>query len=142
MAKINKKMLLACWSINNPYWIINQAYNIPLRKIFKEVINFDPQEEIYKYGKKEMNKKFLEVLRKEKPDYIHLFLVWDEFYPETLVKIKEILPDVIVTHWNGDDDIKFENYTVPYSVPVDYTFMSQLEFTDKYNEYNLPIYDT
>ncbi|MBS3082038.1 glycosyltransferase family 1 protein [Candidatus Pacearchaeota archaeon] len=141
MAKINKKMLLACWSINNPYWIINQAYNIPLRKIFKEVINFDPQEEIYKYGKKEMNKKFLEVLRKEKPDYIHLFLVWDEFYPETLVKIKEILPNVKVTHWNGDDDIKFENYTIPYSLAIDYQFISQLQFTKRYDSYKLPWFD-
>src|SRR3989344_1828122 len=141
MAKINKKMLLACWSINNPYWIINQAYNIPLRKIFKEVINFDPQEETYKHGKKEMNKKFLEVLRKEKPDYIHLFLVWDEFYPETLVKIKEILPNVKVTHWNGDDDIKFYNYTVPYSAAIDYQLISQLQFTKKYNSYGIPWFD-
>ena len=62
--KIDKKMLLAAWSINNPNWIINQAYNIPLRNIFREVINFDPQEETYKYGKKVMNQKFLEVLKK------------------------------------------------------------------------------
>lgn len=139
--KINKKMLLAAWSINNPHWIINQAYNIPLRKIFREVINFDPQEEINNHGKKEMNKKFIELLKKEKPDYIHLFLVWDEFYPETLVKIKEILPKVKVTHWNGDDDIKFENYTVPYSAGIDYQFISQLQFTKKYDEYGLSWYD-
>jgi len=139
--KINKKMLLAAWSINNPYWIINQAYNIPLRKIFKEVVNFDPQEETYKYGKDLMNKKFLEVLKKEKPDYLHLFLVWDEFYPETLLKIKEILPNVKVTHWNGDDDIKFENYTVPYSAVIDYQFISQLQFTKKYDAYQLPWFD-
>ena len=141
MALINKKMLLACWSINNPYWIINQAYHIPLRKIFKEVVNFDPQEEIYKYGKKVMNQKFLNFLRKEKPDYIHLFLVWDEFYPETFIKIKEILPNVRVTHWNGDDDIKFENYTIPYSPAIDYQFISQLQFTKKYDSYGLPWFD-
>jgi len=141
MNKINKKMLLAAWSVNNPYWIINQAYHIPLRKIFKEVINFDPQEETYKYGKKVMNKKFLELLKKEKPDYIHLFLVWDEFYPETLVKIKEILPNVKVTHWNGDDDIKFDNYTVPYSAVIDYQLISQLQFIKKYDSYKLPWYD-
>ncbi len=141
MSKINKKMLLAAWSVNNPYWIINQAYHIPLRKIFKEVINFDPQEEIYKDGKEVMNKKFLELLKKEKPDYIHLFLVWDEFYPETLVKIKEILPNVKVTHWNGDDDIKFENYTIPYSFAIDYQLISQLQFTKKYDSYKLPWYD-
>ncbi len=141
MSLINKKMLLACWSINNPYWIINQAYNIPLRKIFSEVINFDPQEETYKHGKKIMNEKFLKLLQKEKPDYIHLFLVWDEFYPETLIKIKEILPNVKVTHWNGDDDIKFDNYTIPYSYAIDYQFISQLQFTKRYDSYGIPWFD-
>lgn len=139
--KINKKMLLAAWSINNVNWIINQAYNLPLRKIFKEVVNFDPQEETYKSGKKIMNQKFLEVLQKERPDYIHLFLVWDEFYPETLVKIKEILPNVKVTHWNGDDDIKFEHYTVPYSSVIDYQLISQLQFTKQYNAARIPWFD-
>lgn len=141
MALINKKMLLACWSINNQNWIINQAYNLPLRKIFREVINFDPQEETYKYGKKVMNQKFIELLKKEKPDYIHLFLVWDEFYPETFVKIKEILPNVKITHWNGDDDIKFENYTIPYSPAIDYQFISQLQFARRYDSFGIPWFD-
>ncbi len=140
-SKINKKMLLAAWSINNVNWIINQAYNIPLRNIFKEVVNFDPQEETYKYGKKAMNERFLEALKREKPDYIHLFLVWDEFYPETLVKIKEILPKVKITHWNGDDDIKFDNYTIPYSSAIDYQFISQLQFTKRYDAARLPWFD-
>ena len=129
------------WSINNVNWIINQAYNIPLRKIFKEVVNFDPQEETYKHGKKEMNRRFLETLRKEKPNYIHLFLVWDEFYPETLVKIKEILPNAKVTHWNGDDDIKFDHYTVPYSAVIDYQLISQLQFTKRYDKAGIPWFD-
>lgn len=134
-------MLLAAWSINNPNWIINQAYNIPLRNIFQEVVNFDPQEETYKYGKKIMNQRFLEVLQKEKPDYIHLFLVWDEFYPETLVKIKEMLPQVKVTHWNGDDDIKFDHYTVPYSAVIDYQLISQLQFTKRYDKAGILWFD-
>ncbi len=141
MKKIDKKMLLAAWSINNVNWIINQAYNLPLRDIFTTVVNFDPQEEIYKYGKKKMNQRFLEILKKEKPDYIHLFLVWDEFYPETLIKIKEILPSVKVTHWNGDDDIKFENYTLPYATTIDYQFISQLQFAKRYNAAGIPWFD-
>ncbi len=141
MAQINKRMLLAAWSVNNPYWIINQAYHIPLRKIFREVKDFDPQEVTYKQGKEHMNKQFLNLLKSYKPDYIMLFLVGDEFYPETLVKIKEILPNVIVVQWNGDDDIKFENYTVPYSLAIDYQLISQLNFTPKYDEYRLPWFD-
>ncbi len=141
MHKINKKMLLAAWSVNNPYWIINQAYHIPLRKIFKEVKEFDPQEVIYKYGKKEMNRQFLDILTSYRPDYIMLFLVGDEFYPATLVKIKEIVPNVKVVQWNGDDDIKFENYTIPYSICIDYQFISQLQFTKFYDSYSLPWFD-
>lgn len=139
--KINKKMLFAAWSANNPYWIINQAYNIPLRNIFREVVNFDPQEETYRHGKAEMNRRFIEVLKKEKPDYIMIFIVWDEFYPETWIKIKEILPNVKVVNWNGDDDIKFDNYTVPYSPAIDYQFISQLQFTKRYDAYHLPWFD-
>ena len=71
-----------------------------------------------------------------------MFLVGNEFFPETLMKIKEILPNVKITHWNGDDDIKFENYTVPYSAIVDYTFMSQLQFSKLYKKYGLKIFDT
>ncbi len=141
MQKINKKMLLAAWSVNNPYWIINQAYHIPLRKIFKDVKDFDPQEVIYQHGKEEMNRQFLDLLKSYRPDYIMLFLVWDEFYPETLIKIKEILPEVKVVQWNGDDDIKFENYTIPYSVGIDYQLISQLQFTDRYDAYKLPWFD-
>ena len=137
----DKKMLLAAWSVNNPYWIISQAYSTPLRKIFGEVKDFDPQEVIYKEGKKIMNQKFLHLLKTYKPDYLMLFLVGDEFYPETFVKIKEILPKVKVVQWNGDDDIKFENYTVPYSLGIDYQLISQLQFTKYYDKYGLPWFD-
>lgn len=129
------------WSINNVNWIINQAYNLPLRRIFREVVNFDPQEEMYKYGKKIMNQRFLEAIKREKPDYIHLFLVWDEFFPETLVKIKEILPNCKVTQWNGDDDIKFDHYTIPYSATIDYQLISQLQFTKRYDKAGIPWFD-
>ncbi len=139
--KIDKKMLLAAWSCNNKFWVIHQAYHAPLREIFTKVVNFDPQEETYKYGKRIMNEKFIALLRKEKPDYIMLFLVWDEFYSETLMKIKQILPNVKVVQWNGDDDIKFDNYTVPYSAIIDYQFISQLQFTNRYDKYNLPWFD-
>lgn len=70
-----------------------------------------------------------------------MFLVWDEFYPETLVKIKEILPEVRVTHWNGDDDIKFEHYTIPYSLAIDYQLISQLQFTKQYDGAGIPWFD-
>ena len=135
-------MLLAAWSCNNKFWVIHQAYHAPLREMFEEVSNFDPQEESYKHGKDIMNKKFIDLLKSYKPDYIMLFLVGEEFYPETLVKIKEILPNVRVVQWNGDDDIKFDNYTVPYSAVIDYQFISQLQFAEKYDEYNLPWFDT
>ncbi len=142
MPKINKKMLLAAWSCNNKFWVIHQAYHVPLREMFQDVVNFDPQEESYKHGKEIMNRKFIELLKSYKPDYIMLFLVLDEFYPETLAKIKEILPHVKVVQWNGDDDIKFDNYTVPYSAIIDYQFISQLQFTKRYDEYKLPWFDT
>src|SRR3989344_6984660 len=108
----DKKMLFAAWSCNNKNYFAYQTWDAPLRKLFSKVINFDPQEKTYEYGKDEMNLQFLDIVEKEKPDYILLWLIYEEFYPETLFKIKEISPRTKVINFCGDDDAQFYDYSI------------------------------
>lgn len=126
--KINKKILNAAWACHNKKWHTYQLWDQPIRDSFEAVVTFDPQEIAYKYGLKEMNKRFLEVLKKERPDYIFLWLMHHEFELDTLVQIKKILPKSIIFCYNGDDDYKFENYTINYFPLIDYFMITQVPF--------------
>jgi glycosyltransferase involved in cell wall biosynthesis len=133
--KINKKILFAPWAAENERWHSHQMWYTPIKDIFKEMIVFDPQKVINQYGRKEMNFRFIELLKKEKPDYIFIWLIWEEFYPETLMSIKKILPNSKVVNFCGDDDIKFDNYTTPYLPLIDYTLATQGNFFSLYKKY-------
>ena len=131
MEKIDKKILFAAWACNNKNYFPYQTWRTPLQKIFKEFIAFDPQECIYQYGKKEMNKKFLEVVEKEKPDFIYFWLIYDEFYIDTLLKIKKISPKTRTVNFFGDDDVMFENFSRYYALFIDYPLASHKLYFSK-----------
>jgi spore maturation protein CgeB len=133
--KIKGKIFFAAWASKNKRWHTYQALDGPLRKLFEEVIVFDPQEVINTHGKEVMNKKFLEIAKKEKPDYVLLWFVYDEFDPETLIKLREILPESILLCYNGDDDYKFSNYTLNFFPLVDYFLTTQPQFIKEYKKY-------
>ena len=128
----DKKMLFAAWSCNNKNYFAYQTWYGPLRKIFNNVISFDPQEYTYRYEKGSMNQEFLKIVKHEKPDYIFLWLIYDEFYPETLFKIKEISPKTQVINFCGDDDAQFYDYSIYNSFFVDYSLITHKEFLKIY----------
>ncbi|MAG37875.1 hypothetical protein CMI45_01285 [Candidatus Pacearchaeota archaeon] len=132
MEKLDKKMLFVAWACHNKGYFSYQNWHSPLKAIFKEFVTFDPQEYSYKYGIKAMNKKFLEVVEKEQPDFIYLWLIYDEFDIETLLKIKEVSPKTRVVNFFGDDDTKFEIYTRYYSLFVDFPLVSHKLYFHKY----------
>ncbi|MEK6910277.1 MAG: glycosyltransferase [Nanoarchaeota archaeon] len=127
-----RKLLFSAWSCHNEKYYAYQTWNAPLRKIFQEFVSFDPQEETYKYGKDLMNKRFLEKVRKENPDYIFLWLIYDEFYIETLLKIREICPKAKIINYCGDDDAMFDNYSIYLSYIIDYFFVTHKEYIPGY----------
>jgi spore maturation protein CgeB len=135
LTKKNSKVLFAAWGCHNKKWHTYQLFDNLLRTLFKEVITFDPQEVLYKKGKEYMNKSFLEIVEKEKPDYMFLWLMHDEFLMETLVKARELSPKTISFCYNGDDDYKFENYTINLFPVIDYFLTTQPPYLDKYKEY-------
>jgi spore maturation protein CgeB len=126
--KLKKKIFFAAWACTNKKWHTYQLWDGPLRRAFKEVVVFDPKVCIEKYGKEEMNKRFLQGIEKEKPDYLFLWTMYDEFDPKTLFLIKKISPNTKSFCYNGDDDYKFFNYTLFYFNMIDYFFTTQPEF--------------
>jgi len=132
---INKKILFAAWASKNKNWYTYQAFDKPLRKIFRQVVSFDPQEEVYNFGKEHMNQKFIEVIKRERPDYIFLWIMHDEFYMETLIQAKKLLPKSIIFCYNGDDDYKFENHTIHFFPLIDYFMTTQPDYLEKYKKY-------
>ncbi len=126
-----KKMLFAAWSCSNKNYFAYQTWYNPLKAIFKEVVIFDPQDTLYKYGKNRMNEMFLDIVDKEKPDFIFLWLIYDEFSLDTLKKIKKVSPKTKIINFFGDDDTLFENFSRYYSLFIDYPLAShKLYFTN------------
>ena len=117
--KKKNKLLLATWACENKNYASYQLWYGSLKNIFNEIILFDPQKNIYLYGQDGMNNKFLEILVKEKPDYLFLWLHSDEFYIETLLKIRKILPMIKIINLFGDDDTMFNHFTKYYALFFD-----------------------
>jgi len=126
------KMLFAAWSCHNQNYFAYQTWDTPLRALFDKVISFDPQEYTYKFNKDKMNEDFIKLVQKEKPDYLLLWLIYDEFYPETLFSIKKVSPNTKVINFCGDDDAQFYDYSALNSFFVDYSLISHKEFVKPY----------
>jgi len=135
MKELKAKVLFAAWACHNKKWHTYQLWKGPLEKAFEEFLTFDPKEFIEKYGKDKMNLAFLEIIQREKPDYVFLWLMYEEFYPETLIKIKKLSPETKILCYNGDDDYKFYNYTMHFFPLIDYFITTQPEFLDVFRKF-------
>lgn len=121
----DKKILFAHWDAENKEDYSYQSWYSPLSKIFGDIITFSPKKVYFNYGKKIMNEKFLELIKKERPDIIYLCVMYDEFELETFFKIREILPNVKIINIYGDDNWRFDNFSRFYSLFFDYIIICQ-----------------
>ncbi len=119
----NKKILIAVWACENKNYISYGLWQEVLKRIFKETILFDPQKNLYFLGKEAMNKKFLEIVAKEMPDFILFWLRTDEFDIDTLLNIRKISPKTKTINFFGDDESLFDNFTRYYSLFFDACLM-------------------
>ena len=117
----NKKILLAGWDCENKQDSnASQAWYSNLKKIFGKVATFSPKKNYFIYGKEVMNRRFLELINKEKPDFIFFTLIYDEFDPKVFVEIKERFPELQMISFNSDDSWRFGDYYQYYSLFFDY----------------------
>ena len=61
-------------------------------EIFKKLFVFSFKNEMYYYGIESLNKKFLEIIKKEKPDYLLACPAYYELTIDTLIEMKKINP--------------------------------------------------
>lgn len=116
----NKKLLFAPWRAEDKHDSPYQNFFLPLKKIFRNIIVFDPAKEYFRCGKELMNQKFLRLIEKEKPDYVFMMLLYDEFELKTLEEIKKISPKTITINLFSDDDSRYEDFSRYYINFFDY----------------------
>ncbi|MBI2632408.1 glycosyltransferase [Candidatus Pacearchaeota archaeon] len=118
-----KKFLFAPWRAEDEHDSPYQNFYLSLKKLFKHIIVFDPAKEYFRYGKEVMNKKFLNLIKKEMPDYVFMMLLYDEFEIETLEHIKKVSPKTITINLFSDDDSRYEDFSRYYIHFFDYAIV-------------------
>lgn len=126
----NKKLMLSTWGCQDRDTPQCRDW-IPLfQKMFGELIIFGSRNYYYAYGKESLNKEFLEILQREKPDFL-LFgpSFYGQFSMETIAKIKEISPKTKTIIEFGDDDWRFEDWSRYYALFFDYIITAKKEIS-------------
>lgn len=123
----NKKLMLASWGCMIQTSQECRDWPPVFRKIFKDVILFSFKNESYFNGEEELNRKFLELIEKEKPDYLLVCPAYDEIYLETLVKMKQLHPNMKTIIWFGDDEFRFDDWSRYYALFFDYILTTKKE---------------
>lgn len=116
------------------YGSAHQTWYFPFKRLANKLILFDTHWNKILYGKKEMNKKFLEIIEKEKPDYIYMCFGPDEFELNVFLKIREISPKTKTIVAFGDDDVEFEKYSRYILLFIDYGLIHQKKYMKKYKK--------
>lgn len=128
----SKKLLFSPWAAENQFYASYQQWYKPMSNIFKKFVSFDPQKTMDLHGQEKMNQMFLETIEKEQPDYILLWIMRSEFFPETLLKIREVSPKSVIISSNYDDDAQFYDLFRHYSPFFDYILIGEADFVPIY----------
>lgn len=121
----NKKIILSSWACKIEFHYQYRDWGSSLKKLFGKLILFSPREQFFQYGKKAMNKNFLKLVQKEKPDYILFSLSYNEFDIDTLIKIREVSPKTVLINYFGDDTSRFDDWSRYYALFFDYMLTSE-----------------
>lgn len=114
----------------SPYLV----WSFPLKRLFKQIIFFDTHLNKIRYGKKIMNTKFIEFVKREKPDYILMSFGADEFYLDTFLKLRVVSPKTKIFGSFADDDMQFEQYSRYIMLFLDYGLIHQNNYISKYKK--------
>ncbi|MBS3078636.1 glycosyltransferase [Candidatus Pacearchaeota archaeon] len=131
MKKVNK-ILFA--ETPNKYYFLYPNWYLALERHCNNLIAFDPKFNYFKYGKDKMNQMFLEVVEREKPDFIFMCVRNEEFYLSTLLKIREISPNTKTMLYFGDDDAAFEAFSRYYILFLDLGLVFQRKYLKEYKK--------
>jgi len=124
----NEKILLLSTGQVNYSCDIN--FYEPLMRIFPMVINYDFVEKTISIGKKAVNTKIIEIVKKEKPTYVFLISHLNQIDLETLDAISNLGTKII--SWFSDDSWRFEVFSKNIAQHV---FCSVTTYTDAFMKY-------
>jgi hypothetical protein len=130
----NKKLLFAAWACENKDSFIYTNWYLTLKEIFGEALIFDPRKYYFHYGKEIMNNKFLELIKKEQPDYIIFCVTYDEFNLSLFDSIREISPKTKLINLFSDDEWNFDNYSRYYALFFDYLITVKKDLSDYHGD--------
>lgn len=123
----NKTILLASWGCKIQTSQESRDWPPVFKNFFKKVILFSFKNEQYYHGSKVLNKNFIELIKKEKPDYLLIAPSYDELYLQTLKKLKKINPKMKTIIQFGDDEFRFDDWSRYYSLFFDYILTTKKE---------------
>jgi len=133
IAELKKqKIIFAMWNAASTKHQPNQLWYPPLKKLFGEVILFDPHEEMRRHGPEGMKKNFLAIVKAQQPKFILFFGTYTEFDVHTIKEINTIAPQTKTIMFFGDDDVQFGPMSRYYAKFVDYVLVGQTQYMDKY----------
>lgn len=121
----SQKIILASWNVSNPAFYQNRDWIPLLRELFDQVIVFSPRDFFIKYGKEKLNREIIDLVMREKPNYILFSISYDEFFPKTLAKIKEISPETKLINFFGDDNWRYDDWSRYFAPFFDYIWISE-----------------
>jgi spore maturation protein CgeB/uncharacterized protein YfkK (UPF0435 family) len=81
-----------------------------------------------------MNNKFLELIKRENPDYVLFCLTYDEFDLDFFDKIREICPKIKLINLFSDDEWNFDNYSRYYALFFDYLITVKKDLSDYHGD--------
>lgn len=111
---------------------------LTLSRLSNKILHFNRREMYFRYGKEKMNQMLLDLVKKEKPDYIFTWLTWDEFFIETLMEINKLSPKTKTVVIFGDDTIQFNDFSRYYALLFNYVFTTLKSYQKRYKEEGIP----
>jgi spore maturation protein CgeB len=131
MDKVDKIMFVGD---KDPYGSVYQMWYGVLKRRCKEVYFFDAYNIALCQGKEIMNKKFIEIIKKERPNEVFFLSKADKIELETLAEIKNAVPETMLIFYLADDDTRFENFSRYMVLFVDYGLIIHRKFLKRYNQ--------
>lgn len=102
----------------------------PLKKVFSGVIVYDFLKRYIEVGVKRTNKEIINIVKKERPEYVLWPSMTYELLESTFDEIRRLGTKVI--GWFFDDEVRFDDYSkwwIPY---LDYILTTDAESVEKY----------
>jgi len=129
----NKKILILSVGCINYDCDIN--FYSPFKRMFSNIIHYNYVERLKQIGKIPMNEEVLEIVAKERPDYIFFITYQDQITIDTLKHIKDIGIKVIA--WFSDDYWRFDGYSKNIASHIFCSITTDKDAVEKYKNLGL-----